>query len=295
MKWKHLPIVAFDTETTGLDPFAGDRIIEVGLVILQLDSDGTVRHREDFSHLVNPGIPIPKKITQITGIRDDDVADKPPFSVLAEEIGERFDGAVAVAHNYPFDAAFFANEFARAGVRWREPLAAIDTVDVSIRHFADAKSHKLGDLAKRLGVDLENAHRATDDAAACGYCLAELIKRHEVDDELQALLDWAHAIGRPPPDGPLGIDDCGVPIFSQGPHERMPVMEYPIHLQWMEKARVRENGRWRYRFPESTRRWIRRYLDVRAAGRARQNPKSFRPQDWVLDPCIAENRRRPPA
>lgn len=291
MKWKHLPIVAFDTETTGLDPYVGDRIIEVGLVVLQLDNAGNVISRDDFSHLVNPGMPIPKKITQITGIRDEDVQGQPSFEELAEEIGKRFQGAIAVAHNYPFDAAFFTVEFAKAGVLWQEPLAAVDTVDLSMKLYPDVRGHKLGDVTKRLGVSLENAHRATDDAAACGYCFAEMVKRNEVEDDLQILLDWANAIGRPP-EGPITVDRCGIPVFADGPHEGMPVMEEPLHLSWMEKARERHEGRWRYRYPESTRRWIRRYLNVRAAGRARQNPKSFRSSDWVLDPCIAVDRRQ---
>ncbi len=291
MKWKHLDIIAFDTETTGLDPFAGDRIIEVGLVKLRIDDAGEVIGREDLSRLVNPGMPIPKKITDITGISDDDVAGAPSFPELAQEIATWFEGSVAVAHNFPFDHAFFTQEFDRAGVMWQEPLAAIDTVDVSIKMFPDARSHKLGDLAKRLSVPLENAHRATDDAAACGYCFAKLVARHGVDDELQALLDWAGAIGRPPEDGPLGIDEYGNSIFLEGPHSGEPVGQFPLHLAWMEKARTKGAHGWAFRYPESTRAWIRRWLNVRGSGRARQNPKSFRSQDWVIDPCIADSRR----
>jgi hypothetical protein len=55
----------------------------------------------------------------------------------------------------------------------------------------------------------------------------------------------------------------------------------------MEKARVHGPHGWTWRFPDSTRRWIRRWLEVRGAGRARGNPKSFRAEDWVLDSCIA--------
>lgn len=290
MKWKHLSVVAFDTETTGLDPFGGDRIIEVGLVVLRLGPDGRIVDREDFSELVNPGMPIPRKVTEITGIRDDDVAGCPPFAAFADDVAERFRGAVAVAHNYPFDLAFLTQEFERAQVPWEEPLAAIDTVDVSMKHFPEARSHKLGDLARRLDVTLETAHRATDDAAACGGCFIELAVRHGVPDELQALLDWADAIGRPPEDGPFALDAHGAPVFAEGPHAGDPVGDHPLHLAWMAKARVKGPRGWSWRYPESTRRWVRRWLDVRGAGRARQNPKTFRPDDWVLDPCIADRR-----
>jgi DNA polymerase-3 subunit epsilon len=291
MKWKHLNVVAFDTETTGLDPFSGDRIIEVGLVVLRLAPDGSVASREDFVHLVNPGLPIPKAITQITGISDADVADAPSFTEIAEELAQLLAGSIAVAHNYPFDLGFLTVEFERAGIDWHEPLAAVDTIDLSMKLFPEARSHKLGDLAKRLNVSLENAHRASDDAAACGMCFIELARKHQVPDELQDLLDWAQAIGRPPEDGELDVDPFGVPVFRGGPHDGEPVVAHPLHLAWMEKARERTPQGWRWRYPEPTRRWIRRWLDVRCAGRARQNPKSFRSQDWVIDPCITDDKR----
>ncbi|MCB9681655.1 MAG: 3'-5' exonuclease [Alphaproteobacteria bacterium] len=290
MKWKDLSIVAFDTETTGLDPYGGDRVIEVALVVFQLGADGRVAEQTSFSRFCNPGMPIPRKVTEITGIRDEDVAGQPPFAEIAPEIAERFRGALTVAHNYPFDLAFLSREFDLAGLPWREPLAAIDTVDVSMKHFPDARSHKLGDVARRLDVVLDGAHRAANDAEACGRCFIELARRHQVADDLQALLDWADAIGRPPEDGPLEVDIYGVPVFADGPHKGEFVAEHPIHLAWMEKARVRRAHGWDYLYPESTRRWVRRFLDVRAAGRARQQPKSFRATDWVIDPCITRSR-----
>lgn len=292
MKWKHLKIVAFDTETTGLDPYSGDRIIEVGLVILTLDSEAGVIDRQDYSRLINPGIPIPKKITQITGIRDDDVVDQPMFEEVAEEIGALFDGAIAVAHNFPFDYGFFQVEFQKAGVDWIEPFAAIDTIDLSIKLFPEARSHKLGDVAKRMDVPLENAHRATDDAAACGYIFAQLAQKHSVPDDLQELLDWANAIGRPPEEGPLGVDSQGRTVFKEGPHIDELVSNFPLHLAWMEKAKQKGPHGWTFRFPETTRSWVRRWMDVRGSGRAKQNGKSFRRQDWVIDPCIAEPRKQ---
>ncbi len=108
--------------------------------------------------------------------------------------------------------------------------------------------------------------------------------------DLQALLDWANAIGRPPEDGPLDLDANGHPVFREGPHQGARVADHPLHLAWMDKARVRDAEGWRWRYPESTRRWARRWLEVRAAGRAVQNPKTFHSTDWTLDPCIADPR-----
>jgi DNA polymerase III epsilon subunit-like protein len=291
MRWKDLPIVAFDTETTGLDPFSGDRVVEVAMVVLRVTPDGRLADRKDHTWLVDPGIPIPRTITQITGIRDDDVAGKPPFAVIAEEVADLLSSGVAVAHNLPFDHAFLTAEFALAGVPWREPVASIDTLDLSMRVFKDARSHKLGDLARRLDISLVEAHRAANDAAACGLAFIEMARRNEVGDDLQVLLDWAEAIGRPP-EGALTIDDRGLPIFGVGPHKGQLVAENPLHLAWMEKARERRIDGWYWRFDEPTRRWARRWLTVRTAGRARQNPKSFHAEDWVLDPCITLDRPR---
>lgn len=288
MKWKHLPIVAFDTETTGLEPFNGDRIIEFAAVVFHLDEDAGVEREERHSWLVNPGMPIPRKVQQITGITDADVADAPPFEFIAERVRALLAGAVTVAHNYPFDLAFLTQELRRLDLHWPEPLAEVDTVDLSLRHFADERGHKLEDLCRRLDIPLDGAHRATNDAAACGRCFVELASRHSVADDLQAMLDWARAIGRPPDDGPLATDDLGHVVFQEGPYAGHPVTDHPIHLAWMEKARERGPDGWRWRFPESTRRWIRRWLDVRGSGRARGSSKSFRPEDWVVDPCIAD-------
>jgi DNA polymerase III epsilon subunit-like protein len=292
LRWKSLPIVAFDTETTGLEPFGGDRVIEFAAVVLHLDEQGQVCDREDHAHLINPGIPIPRKVTEITGISDSDVVGAPAFQEVADSIHGLLVNAVTVAHNYPFDLAFLTMAFRDAGMHWPEPMAEVDTVDLSMICFPDARSHRLGDVADRLGITFDGAHRATNDAAACGMAFAALARRHEVDDELQAMLDWAKAIGRPPLDGPLATNDHGAVVFSEGPHKGQPVAEQPIHLAWIEKARLRGPRGWQWRYPESSRRWVRRWLEVRGSGRARQTQKSIHHNDWALDPCIATPRRR---
>lgn len=288
MRWKHLPIVAFDTETTGLSPFQGDKVIEFAAVVLHLDADGNVASQEDHSFLVNPGMEIPRKVQQLTGISNDDVADKPPFAEVADQIRDLLTGAVTVAHNYPFDLAFLSESFKDLNQHWPEPLAEIDTVDLSIRCFPDVRGHKLGDVAKRLDVSLDNAHRATDDAAACGRIFCELARRHNVADDLQQMLDWAGGIGRPPEDGAFTTNDLGQVVFRDGPHEGKRIIEHPIHLAWIDKARVRNNGTWAWRYGDTSRSWARRWLNARGAGRASGGMKSFRQEDWVLDSCIAD-------
>ena len=290
VRWRHLPIVAFDTETTGLEPFGGDRVIEFAAVVLHQDDEGRIRDIEEHSFLVNPMMSIPQTVTEITGIRDSDVADAPTFDVIADRVRDLLGRGIAVAHNFPFDLAFLTKELELAGLTWPEPIAEVDTVDLSIRCFPDARSHRLSDLSKRLDVVLVDAHRATNDAKACGQAFLELARRHEVEDDLQSMLGWARAIGRPPEDGPFRVDEEGGLVFVEGPHAGSPVAQQPLYLSWMLKARVRTERGWAWRFTESTRAWVQRWLEVRGSGRGRMNPKSFRPEDWTLDSCIAIDR-----
>jgi DNA polymerase III epsilon subunit-like protein len=241
--------------------------------------------------MINPGIPIPRAVSALTGITDADVVGAQPFEDVGREIRALFKNAITVAHNYTFDLGFLRAESLRMGIRWPEPLAEIDTVDLSMRCFPGERSHKLNAVCKRLDVALEQHHRATDDAAACGMVFTELARRRDVEDDLQAMLEWAGAIGQPPANGPIGPDHEGRIVFKQGPYAGDPVGDHPIHLAWMDKARVRQNGAWQFRFAESTRAWVRRWLEVRGAGRARMNPKSFHSDDWLIDSCIASERR----
>jgi DNA polymerase III epsilon subunit family exonuclease len=283
MNWRDLPIVAFDTETTGLNPHDGDRVIEFAAVRMWVDDKGYVDRVEPFQILFNPGIPIPRKVTEITGIDDDTVADADSFESHAKEIREILQGAICVAHNFPFDRAFLTVEFRRNNLPWPDPVAEIDTVDLSMRWFKGARSHKLADVAARLEVSLEGAHRASNDAEACGRCFTELARRYDAPENLDGMLDWADALGRPPKNEYLGRGGSGVLEYWDGPHRGLPVEERPVHLQWMTYARVRQDNAWAYRFPESLRRWAERFLRVRCSGRARQNPKSFGPGDWTID------------
>ncbi|MCB9795488.1 MAG: 3'-5' exonuclease [Alphaproteobacteria bacterium] len=283
MDWRDVRIVAFDTETTGLNPFDGDRVIEFAAVEIRVGRDGKVSRVIPHEMLFNPGIPIPQKVVQITGITDEKVAGKPRFETRAAEVRALLTDSICVAHNFPFDRAFLSAEFDRSGLSWPDPLAEIDTVDLSIKVFPGASSHKLGDLSKRLDVRLEGAHRATNDAEACGRCFIEMARRESAPSEMQGLLDWADALGHPPANDYLRIGPEGYALFVAGPNAGDRVEHHPLHLHWMTMAKERVDGAWRYRFPESLRQWAARFLRVRGAGRARQNAKSFGPQDWTLD------------
>jgi DNA polymerase III subunit epsilon len=162
-----LPLVAIDTETTGRDP-AVDRIVEVACVTWR---GGQVVERRHW--LVNPGVPIPKEAFDVHGIGDDDVRDKPGFSAVAHEVLAALAGAVPVAYNAEFDRAFLFAELDRARIVVENPPPAcrrgVDWVDPLIwareLHKLE-KGKSLGDVAARVGVEIVQAHRATDDAEA---------------------------------------------------------------------------------------------------------------------------------
>jgi len=114
-------LVLIDVETTGASP-ERERVTEVGVVSVDFDDDD-VRVIE-WSSLVNPGVPIPPEIQWLTGITNEMVRDAPPFAAIAQELFDRIDGAVFVAHNARFDYGFLRAEFTRAATTGEALLRA---------------------------------------------------------------------------------------------------------------------------------------------------------------------------
>jgi DNA polymerase III subunit epsilon len=162
-----LRLVVIDTETTGLDAEV-DRIVEIACVVYQRGQEV-----ERVSLLVNPGRPIPKASSDVTGIDDEKVKDAPPFAAVAEQVLSLLNGAVPLAYNAEYDRKVLQAEMARAGfnlpqmppalrrnVEWLDPL-------IWARELQRAeKSRALSEVAARLGIELSQAHRAADDAIA---------------------------------------------------------------------------------------------------------------------------------
>jgi DNA polymerase-3 subunit epsilon len=174
MPWQEVEIALLDVETTGRDASV-DRVIEVGIAIAR---GGKILARHNW--LVNPGVPIPTESSEVHGIKDADVADKPAFGEVAKEIAETLGGRVPAAYNALFDKAFLLSELARASIDvsahpalkrdvvWIDPL-------VWAREIQQAeKSRSLGEVAQRLGIQLERAHRASEDAEAAARVLYAL-------------------------------------------------------------------------------------------------------------------------
>lgn len=144
------PILALDTETTGLSARRGDRIVEIACVPVEPD----LFRSEPFYALLNPERAIPAAVSRIHGIRDEDVAGKPRFADVAAAFVDYVSGCRLVIHNACFDAGFLDMELARCGLG---PLSSLCTVSDTLRlsralHPGEPAS--LDALCRRYGISL---------------------------------------------------------------------------------------------------------------------------------------------
>ncbi len=161
--------ICFDIETTGLSA-ARDKITEIGAVKVE---NGVIT--DTFSTFANPEMPIPQKITQLTGITDDMVKDAPSQSEAVDAFLEFAGDNVLVAHNAPFDTSFIAKACEDMGREYN--YTSIDTVAISRAILTDIKNCKLDTVAKFLRLGDFNHHRATDDAEMLARIFINLCQR----------------------------------------------------------------------------------------------------------------------
>ena len=159
--------VAFDVETTGLSAET-DRLTEIGAVIFKNGQTG-----EKFSTFVDPGMPIPANITELTGIRDSDVAGAPGEAEAMRAFLGFVGGRPIVAHNAAFDTGFMSAACGRHGIRF-EPVV-LDTLAISRRLLPELRRHKLDIVSKHLGLPEFNHHRAYDDAEVVARMMGRFI------------------------------------------------------------------------------------------------------------------------
>lgn len=161
--------ICFDIETTGLSA-ARDKITEIGAVKVE---NGIITDK--FSTFVNPEMPIPQKITQLTGITDEMVKDAPSQSEAVSAFLKFAGDNVLVAHNAPFDTSFIAKACEDMGREYN--YTSIDTVAISRAILTDIKNCKLDTVAKFLRLGEFNHHRATDDAEMLAKIFITLCRR----------------------------------------------------------------------------------------------------------------------
>ena len=154
--------VVFDIETTGFSPKL-NKIIEIGAVKVE---NGVIVDK--YSTFVNPKVPIPFEIEQLTSINDDMVIDAKPIEEILPEFMEFCQDAVMVAHNADFDMSFIKHNCKEQGIK--KDFTILDTVALARNLLPSLHRFKLDTVAKALGVSLENHHRAVDDAG----CTAEI-------------------------------------------------------------------------------------------------------------------------
>ena len=161
--------IVLDTETTGLNPRAGDRIIEIGCVEL-------VNRRltgNNFHCYLNPERDSEEGALAVHGLTTEFLADKPKFAEIANSLRDYLAGAEIIIHNAPFDTGFLDAEFARLGIaRFREHVGEVIDTLVRAKEMHPGKRNSLDALCDRYGVS--NAHRTLHGALLDSELLAEV-------------------------------------------------------------------------------------------------------------------------
>ena len=162
--------IAFDTETTGLDPALG-KIVEIGAV--KFDRRGIVAR---YNVLINPEMPMPEEAGKVNGITDEMLKDKPLIAAVFPDFFDFIGMGVLVAHNAPFDINYVNAELKRAG---KTPLTnkVVDTRIFAKEVFPGLSSYALQDLAVQFGITALEAHRAEDDARVCMELFEKILSR----------------------------------------------------------------------------------------------------------------------
>jgi DNA polymerase-3 subunit epsilon len=230
------PLAIFDLETTGIN-ITSDRIVEIA--IIKVHPDGT---EERYCQRVNPQMPIPKNISEIHGIYEEDILNEPTFAEIAETvvifIGE---SDLAGYNSNKFDIPVLAEELMRVG----------STFDISKRKFVDVQNifHKMEQRTLAAAYqfyckkDIENAHNALYDAEATWDVLKAQVERYEdLTNDISFLSEFSKAGNFNLLDfaGRLAIDEDGNAIYNFGKHKGKTIKQVsliePGYYGWMLDA-----------------------------------------------------------
>lgn len=171
--------IIFDTETTGLDPAKGHRVIEIGALKVQSRTEII----EEFHVYINPKRDVPKESFAIHGISEEFLKDKPEFPEIAQSFLNFIGQFPLVAHNAAFDIKFLNYELGAIGHNEITNARVVDTLEIARKLFPGAPA-SLDALCKRFGIDLnerkQQGHGALLDAKLLAYVYRNLRKKNNV-------------------------------------------------------------------------------------------------------------------
>jgi len=197
--------IIFDTETTGLDPRGGDRVVEIGCVELV----NHIPSGETFHRYVNPERAMPAEAAAVHGLDDAFLRDKPVFATIADELVDFFGDAKLIAHNAEFDQRFLNMEFAKVGHASIPNQRVVDTLAIAKRRFPGSPA-SLDALCARFQIDTSRRtlHGALLDAELLAEVYIELIGGRQASlglmadvggQDVQPMLSGTAARPRPEP------------------------------------------------------------------------------------------------
>lgn len=213
------PIIFFDLETTGID-IAKDRIVEMAIIKIYPNGE-----EEKKTYLINPTIPIPKKVSKIHGITDEDIKDKPAFVEIAKEVAKIFQGCDLAGYNSnKFDIPLLAEEFLRADI----------DIDLKKNNFIDVQVifHKMEQ--RTLGAaykfycqkDLKDAHSAAADTLATYEVLKSQLDRYDnLENDIEKLAKFSSHTRNVDFVGRVVYDENDVEVFNFGKYRGKSVEE----------------------------------------------------------------------
>jgi DNA polymerase III subunit epsilon len=223
--------IVLDTETTGLDPFQGHRLVEIGCIELV----NRIPSGQTFHRYINPEREVPAEAVAIHGLSIEFLKDKPFFVEIAEELAAFIGDAPLIAHNALFDLAFLNAELERAGKRLLPRERVVDTLLLARRKYPGA-SNRLDDLCIRCGIDnsRRTKHGALLDAELLAEVYLDLIGARQA--QLVLVEAGADAIGAPI--GPVVVQVRPVALVP-----RLSTEECDAHLAFV--ATLGEAAVWR--------------------------------------------------
>ncbi|WAH37150.1 PolC-type DNA polymerase III [Alicyclobacillus dauci] len=246
--------VAFDVETTGLNP-AEHMIIEIAAV--------KMRGSEivgEWTEMIDPEMPIGRKSVEITGITNEMLEGKRKLREVLPDFREFVGDAVLVAHNAEFDLSFLKSSAKRIGM---EPWTNIvlDTLALARKFYPTERSYRLGTLAKKFNVELVNAHRALDDTVA----LAKLFQKM-LTDVVGSGVDRLSK---------LNIDDGAINFTSTRPFHATILVQNKTGLKNLYRIVSESHVKYFHRVPRVPRSLITKYREGLLVGSACQNGEVF--------------------